>query len=68
MATKDDYIRYWESQGISLADLEPVVRCKDCKWYDKFKGVHDGGCRYYGIYTDPEDFCSRGARMDEVGK
>ena len=43
-------------------DLVEVVRCKDCKLYEKFKGVKDGGCIYYGIYTDPDDFCSRGEK------
>lgn len=68
----DEYICELVSHGNGLWEYEPtgvqIVRCKDCKYYDKFKGVHDGGCRYYGIYTDPEDFCSRGARIDEVGK
>ena len=45
----------------------PLVRCKDCKWWHK-----DGVCRmlsnnhYPVVYMDDVDFCSRGARMDEV--
>ena len=60
MATKDDYIRYWESQGISLADLVPVVRCKDCKWIDLCKDPE------YFEYKGANGFCSLGKRKDEV--
>ena len=44
-----------------------LVRCKDCKWWHK-----DGVCRmlssnhYPVVYMDDVDFCSRGAKMDEV--
>ena len=48
-----------------IVPVQQLVRCRDCKYYDKFKGVVDGGCRYYGIYTNPDDFCSRGERKDE---
>ena len=42
--------------------VKELVRCQNCKYYDKFKGVKDGECRYYGNFTYPEDFCSRGER------
>ena len=62
----DEYICELVSHGNGLWEYEPtgvqLVRCKDCKLYEKFKGVKDGGCIYYGIYTDPDDFCSRGER------
>ena len=34
MARTEDYINYWKLRGINLADLVPVVRCKDCKFMD----------------------------------
>lgn len=45
------------------ADVEPVVRCKDCKHY---KSWHDGvvQCTRFRIYTAEDDFCSSGAKMD----
>lgn len=42
---------------------EPIVRCKDCKHYEKFDGVADGRCDK-GEYTFPNDFCSRGERKE----
>ena len=57
------------------ADVQPVVRCKDCKhfhlnYFEEVNGVniivaHEicdfwaGGCR-----TTQDTFCSKGARMD----
>lgn len=46
------------------ADVEPVVRCKDCrhriKWNDSF------GCAFWGYYgdefADGEMFCRKGER------
>lgn len=61
MATKDDYIRYWKSQGISLADLEPVIRCKDCEYFD-IEGVH--GCCLHDMWNGTEDYCSLAKRKD----
>ena len=63
MATKDAYIRYWESQGISLADLEPVVRCKDCKHW----AMHSWCSRlapFDKVYMSADDFCSKGVRRE----
>ena len=57
------------------ADAVPVIRCKDCKWYerDKQKG---GFCRKPdasmwspGLPIDelkPDDYCSRAKRKDDT--
>ena len=52
-------LRIWH-----LEDSEPVVRCKDCKWWDN----HLDCCSYlYGLNeAEPENFCSYGKRVDEV--
>ena len=57
------------------ADATPVIRCKDCKWYerDKQKG---GFCRKSGAamwspglpYDElkPDDYCSRAKRRENI--
>ena len=46
-----------------LADAVPVVRCRDCKYYDPedWDGIT---CKADGGMTDPDEdsFCSLGAR------
>lgn len=45
------------------ADVVPVVKCYDCKYY---KSGRDGvaQCTRFWIYTAEDDFCSSGAKMD----
>lgn len=55
------------------ADVAPVVRCKDCKW---FADNNDGewfGCWLFQTIQiipedapEPDDFCSYGERIEEV--
>ena len=45
---------------IPSADVEPVVRCKDCKWWD------GNDCKARDIdVVDVDDFCSYGERRSE---
>jgi hypothetical protein len=52
-----------------LKDSEPVVRCKDCKWWKDYKcendfvlrQIFDCGC-YPDFHTDSEWFCAEGER------
>lgn len=45
-----------------LNNVEPVVRCKDCKHYERLMHL----CRKFDEYGLAEtDFCSRGERHDE---
>lgn len=58
-----------------VADVIPVIRCKDCKWYgrDKLKG---GFCRKPeasmwspGLPYDelkPDDYCSRAQKKEDI--
>ena len=50
--------------GLPAADVAPVVRCKDCKYY-KPEEV-ECGCDFAGglPYVKSEDFCSYGERND----
>lgn len=55
-------------------DAVEVVRCKDCRWYKKWKtiGRDDGYCGYARmtrdglqyINTNADDFCSYGERSE----
>ena len=53
------------------ADVAPVVRCKDCKYYttEDFDGDILCGCTLYCAMLDitPDGFCSYGERKDGEG-
>lgn len=54
-------------QNAPTADVVPVVRCKDCKWYgraDKRRFYRGMDCLQHRIDTivPDKDFCSRGER------
>ena len=44
------------------ADVQEVLRCKDCKFYKVFSGI--GHCGVLGI-CEPDDFCCRGERRKD---
>lgn len=46
------------------ADVVPVVRCKDCRyWQDNNGGYPCGECKWRGDETpDADDYCSAGER------
>ena len=47
-------------------DVVPVVRCRDCVWYENGKS-YDAYCNHptHGIsYSAEDDFCSYGERKD----
>ena len=48
-------------------DAVEVVRCKDCKHYDKRYALTPGGiwCAYWGVDPLADDFCSYGERRTE---
>ena len=45
-------------------DAVPVVRCKDCAWYNELDRCVNPKCvkSYYGAPVPPEHFCSYGER------
>ena len=56
-------------RSIPSADVEPVVRCKDCKHYqfadNRAFGFPVKRCEFTGFEdVEDNDFCSRGVRMD----
>lgn len=58
---KEDFLR------LPSADVQPVLRCKDCKeWHRNYLAIDGGkhGCELFQDFTRPDDFCSFGTRMD----
>lgn len=47
-------------------DAEPVVRCKDCKWWTKQEKSIQGRCALYGMYPTGGWYCANGRRNDEI--
>lgn len=49
------------------ADVAPVVRCRDCKyWQDNNGGYPHEDCKWDSYETpDVDDFCSSGERRDD---
>ena len=56
--------RLKEYEDALSADVAPVVRCKDCKfWQDNNDGYPHEECRWgHGETPDENDFCSYGER------
>lgn len=56
--------------SIPAADVAPVVRCKDCKYYDMgvcLKIYSDGNAHAAAWQKRrPDDFCSYGERKEEM--
>ena len=56
----------------SVVDAVPVVRCRDCKWYqirrwNDTKPEYDCRKTYALLNVSPEDFCSYGERKGGDG-
>ena len=65
----DAHYPQWYSDKIKAlpaADVAPVVRCKDCKyWQDNNDGYPHEECRWVHEETpDADDFCSYGERKE----
>ena len=61
-------------KAIPTIDAVPVVRCRDCKWFnhytmecesDDVATDHEGGASF-SINFGPDDFCSYGQRKIET--
>ena len=61
-------------KAIPTIDAVPVVRCRDCKWFnhytmecesDDVATDHEGGASF-SINFGPDDFCSYGQRKIEA--
>ena len=58
----------FETQVAVLKDVEPVVRCKDCKAWNKYEPTSvSGRCGYLCRMRMEDDFCSYGERRTDNG-
>ena len=49
----------------TIVDAVPVVRCRDCKYYDRGECYHPRHGRHLqSICQEDDDFCSYGERKD----
>lgn len=57
----------FDIDDIPTADTVEVVRCNDCRWYEKLIWSEGFDCRKLGCMSQPEpnDFCSYGKRRSE---
>ena len=57
-----------EASDAPVADVAPVVRCKDCRyWQDNNGGYPNKECRWREDETpDADDFCSCGERKEVI--
>ena len=58
-------------EALPAADVAPVVRCKDCKWFADNNGGEWFGCQMFQVVLimpedtpKPDDFCSYGERKE----
>lgn len=59
---------YQQLQEQSDGDWVKVVRCKDCKWYERKYSLNGHAyteCSYHGAPMDDNDYCSWGKRREE---
>ena len=76
MAVLMDAAPYFEKaaqmlEQLPAADVVPVVRCKDCKWFADNNGGEWYGCQMFQVVRitpedapKPDDFCSYGEQKD----
>ena len=51
-------------KSVPTADVEEVIRCKNCKKYELMKSNGKHFCNEFGGFVTEEDFCSRGERKE----
>lgn len=58
----------WQIEDAPTVDAVEVVRCKDCKWYErKFPwNRHSYECSYLEAPMDDNDYCSLGERREDA--
>lgn len=62
---QDDVYKIFKKENITKEyKAEPIVRCKNCKFYKQLDSVcpYLGEYGYYNEFPDENDFCSRGER------
>lgn len=60
-----------EINAMPTVDAVPVIRCKDCKWYDMtdaggtFEPIVYRCRRVSRLWREPHDFCSRAEKIED---
>lgn len=49
---------------LESVDAVPVVRCRDCQWFDANGDYYDAYCDKNGISVEEDFFCADGERKD----
>lgn len=62
-------------QAENVKDWEPVVRCKNCRWWKNINAANGCGLCKHSVFTleddtidpltEPNDFCSYGERRND---
>lgn len=60
--TPDSFSVGVELEDASDVDVAEVVRCKDCKWYDKTMNI----CGNLHYMMQPDWFCADGERSEDA--
>ena len=64
--SKREIIRLYKRTVEQFNDAVPVIRCKDCKYWQKSVINYNEYVCYWGGYVKQEDdFCSRAERKEE---
>ena len=54
----------YEEERDKNKDAVPVVRCRDCQWFDANGDYYDAYCDKNGISVEEDFFCADGERKD----
>ena len=66
-----DFVRHAYHKGLNpveyldevpAADVRPVIKCKNCRWWTKQEKSLQGRCELGGFYPTGEWFCANGER------
>lgn len=52
-------------KNFPAADVEEVVHCRDCKWWEKYKDSLQGRCSLHSISPTGSWYCANGVKENE---
>lgn len=56
--------KYWINE-IHVEEVEPVIRCRECKWFDGVADGEIGKCNYETLIRYGDFFCANAERREE---
>lgn len=54
-----------ENCAIAIEDRQPIVRCKDCKWFEMSRYGERGFCKNVELIRRTTFYCADGERREE---